>query len=725
MKKLIILRGIQGSGKSTFIKDNNLQNHVLSPDTFRIMTSGHSRNNLGEESICQQESQKAWAMTFDVLETRMNYDLLTVIDATHCNIKDLNQYLPLVNKYNYKVYIIDFDIPWDEAVSRNESRPAIQKMPLGILEKFYNNLQLAKKTNPSKEFTFLSKENWKQEILAEYFIAASSYKNIYFIGDLQGTFQPLNDFFNNHEYDKQNLYVFVGDYVDRGIENHLAVQFLLDNQKSNFIYLNGNHEYHLSCWANDEEIKSHDFKYKTKPQLEEANTSKELVKKALRKMKEFIIVKTENKEILVSHCGLSFFPTNDELLFMQGNELSYKREYQFPVDTAFSNNTKESQFQMHGHRNTEKAENKDQIRSFALEDNVEYGGYLRVAKLTNNEFSFMKYKNNIVKNIVQTPLLESLSNNPLIHEKMLSDGIYSYNFSREAFYKREWTDLTTKARGLFIHKESSTIVARSFDKFFNIGEFDHCSLTALKKMKFPLDVFVKDNGFLGILGHNPFKNELLFCSKSTNEGDFAGYFKSIFMRKHQEIAYKVNQYLSEHNCSMVFEVIDIKNDPHIIEYTENQIVLLDVIYNTSNFNHVSYDKLCEIANLFNFKVKKKKATIYNYESFVQFYNTVSNSEYLYGGLSPIEGFVIEDQDLFMVKIKCHYYNYWKGFRRFTQLMAKGKLNTKDAINSQAKLDDKQKEILSFILDNNLFNESNINIQKAWLKSEYKMVGNEN
>jgi hypothetical protein len=77
----------------------------------------------------------------------------------------------------------------------------------------------------------------------------------------------------------------------------------------------------------------------------------------------------------------------------------------------------------------------------------------------------------------------------------------------------------------------------------------------------------------------------------------------------------------------------------------------------------------------------------------------------------------------MVKIKCHYYNYWKGFRRFTQLMAKGKLNTKDAINSQSKLDDKQKEILSFILENNLFNESNINIQKAWLKIDYKIGKN--
>jgi predicted kinase/predicted phosphodiesterase len=719
MKKLIILRGIQGSGKSTFIKENNLQNHTLSPDIFRVMLSGHSRTNDGEIQVCQQESIKAWKMTFDSLETRMNYDLLTLIDATHCNIRDLNQYLELANKYEYKIYVLDFDISWEEAVDRNNSRPLVQKMPLHILEKFYTNLQVAKKSNLSKEFTLLSKENWKKELLQDYIINVSDYKDIYFIGDLQGTYQPIKDFFNDHEYDKKNLYIFVGDYVDRGIENHLAVQFVTDNQKSNYIFCNGNHEFHLHCWAHDLEIKSTDFIYNTKPQLEEANISKELVKKALKKMKEFVILKTEDKEIIVSHCGLPFFPSEDDLLFMQGNELSYKREYKFPVDTTFANNTKENQFQLHGHRNPEKAENNDQIRSFALEDNVEYGGYLRIAKLSNNEFTFLKYKNNVVKNIVKTPLLKSLSNNDMIHEKMLADGIFSYNFSREAFYKKEWNDLTTKARGLFIHKESSTIVARSFDKFFNIGEFDHCSLKSLSKMKFPVDIFLKDNGFLGILGHTPFKKELLFCSKSTNEGDFAGYFKSIFMNDYMNQETKINSYLAEHNCSMVFEVIDVKNDPHIIEYKENQIVLLDVIYNTSDFDHVSYSDLCKIAEMFNFKVKEKFRTINNYEDFVLFYNEVTTKDYLYNGISPIEGFVIEDQEKYMVKIKCHYYNYWKGFRRFTQLMAKGKLNTVEDIHKLPKLDNEQKEILVSILQNNLFNLSNIDIQKALLSNNYK------
>lgn len=720
MKKLVLLRGIQGSGKSSFIQKNDLQNHTLSPDSFRVMLSGTMRNNYGQELISEQESIEAWKMTFYFLEKRMQYDLLTFIDATHCNIKDLNKYLDLANRHNYKIYVIDFEISLEEALKRNDERDNKKYVPIKTINKFFDNLTLSKKHNLSGDFTLLSQENWKNEIFDEYIIDASKYKDIYFISDLQGTFQPINDFFNDHVYDKHNLYIFLGDYVDRGIENHLSVQFLLDNQKRNYIFINGNHEFHLNCWAKDLEIKSPDFDKNTKPQLEEYNISKDLVKKALKRMKEFVIVKTDGKEILASHSGLSFFPTMDELLFMQGTELSYKKEYEFPVDSTFEEQTLSTQYQVHGHRNPEKLPPEEQSRSFSLESNVEYGGYLRIAKLSKNNFSFLKYKNNIVKTIIKKELMESLEGSDLIHEKKQEDGIYSYNFSREAFYNQEWNELTTKARGLFIHKESNTIVARSFDKFFNIGEFSHCSLESLKKMKFPVSIYLKDNGFLGILGHNPFKNELLYCSKSTTTGVFHTYFKTLFKEKYKGIESQVNKFLSENKCSMVFEVIDIKNDPHIIEYNKSQIILLDVIYNTSEFKHVSYEELLEIANKFNFKVKERYKVIETYNDFVNFYNNVVSETFLYHDSHPIEGFVIEDSQQYMVKIKCHYYNYWKSFRKYIQMMINGKLTKIEDILKNQKLNDSQKNILVKILNEKLYHKSNIEIQKYLLGNLYKM-----
>ena len=63
-------------------------------------------------------------------------------------------------------------------------------------------------------------------------------------------------------------------------------------------------------------------------------------------------------------------------------------------------------------------------------------------------------------------IIEQLNNSPLIKKKYLNNGIVSYNFTREAFYKKQWNELTCRARGLFIDSETGKIIARSYDKFF-------------------------------------------------------------------------------------------------------------------------------------------------------------------------------------------------------------------------------------------------------------------
>ena len=48
MRKLIILRGASGCGKSTFIKDNDLENYTLSTDAIMIMYASPERTIIYE-----------------------------------------------------------------------------------------------------------------------------------------------------------------------------------------------------------------------------------------------------------------------------------------------------------------------------------------------------------------------------------------------------------------------------------------------------------------------------------------------------------------------------------------------------------------------------------------------------------------------------------------------------------------------------------------------------
>lgn len=312
-----------------------------------------------------------------------------------------------------------------------------------------------------------------------------------------------------------------------------------------------------------------------------------------------------------------------------------------------------------------------------------------------------------MKKLISNDFLEEMMNSKFVKEKELSNGVCSYNFTRDAFFKKEWNHMTTKARGLFIHKESKTIVARSYEKFFNVNEFDHCSVESLEKMNFPVEVFVKENGFLGILGYNHSIDELMFCSKSTDDHIFAGYFKDLFEQKYGDKKELIKNYLKNNHVSFVFEVIDMINDPHIIDYANSELVLLDIIYNSIEFDHYSYDDLVSFAKSNNIKVKEKALTLNSYQEFVDFYKMTAQENYLYNGRN-IEGFVLEDSNKYMVKIKCYYYSFWKRIRGYCMRIQKGNV---EKILNESKTS--EKNVLDFIIKNNLANENVIKIAKMY------------
>ena len=47
------------------------------------------------------------------------------------------------------------------------------------------------------------------------------------------------------------------------------------------------------------------------------------------------------------------------------------------------------------------------------------------------------------------------------------------------------------------------------------------------------------------------------------------------------------------------------HDPHIIEYAESEIYLLDIVYNDLKYQKYSYDDMCHIAQQFGFTPKEK------------------------------------------------------------------------------------------------------------------------
>lgn len=218
--------------------------------------------------------------------------------------------------------------------------------------------------------------------------------------------------------------------------------------------------------------------------------------------------------------------------------------------------------------------------------------------------------------------------------------------------------MTCKARGLFVDTEKNKVVARGYEKFFNINERKETELEHLiVKFKDKITCYKKENGFLGILSY--VNNELFFASKSSNKGEFAEYFKNIYETSNINKE-ELEEYLKKNDVSLTFEVIDTVNDPHIIEYDKSKIILLDIIHNDYEFKREPYEKVQELSKLINCECKTIYKEFDNVRDFHKWYIENTDEDDL--SKEDIEGVVIECSGI-MTKLKFPYYNFWKFMRR--------------------------------------------------------------
>ena len=153
--------------------------------------------------------------------------------------------------------------------------------------------------------------------------------------------------------------------------------------------------------------------------------------------------------------------------------------------------------------------------------------------------------------------IEQMRQSPYVKEKELLNGISSFNFTRKAFWDRHWTAATVKARGLFIDTEQGRIKARSFDKFFTIGERRETKLDILaENFEYPVKAYVKYNGYLGICTGEPDGKggyRLWCASKSTDQGWYAARFEDLLREALQGKCKYTNETKCENFCRTLYE----------------------------------------------------------------------------------------------------------------------------------------------------------------------------
>ena len=687
MRTLLLLRGTQASGKSTWVTENNLEPYTLSADKIRLNIANPVLNEDGSIEISQKYNKLTWELLYKYLEMRMENGDFTIIDATHSDIKLMNKYRDLANTYKYTIYYLEFDTPLEECLKRNRERVGYKYVPEKVIERTWETIK-----NKEKLSSVFKKINSIDEIINFYTADVNEYKKVIIIGDIHSCTEPLKEVLK--DFSEEDLYVFVGDYFDRGIQAVETFKIMLDLlEKSNVILVEGNHENNsVKKFINDEEKYTKSFDETTlQPLLKEFKLDyiKSSLKKIYKRLRQCFAFEFRGKKFLCTHGGLPLVP---KLALISAREMiKGVGKYETEIGEIYSENYKKGLcqdfIQVHGHRGINDGE-----YSYCLEGRVEFGGELKILTI-DNDGNIEKYgiKNDVYNRGLKLPMsgvtekVEKFNTaNELINEmighkfitvKECDYNLISLNFNREAFNKKKWNDLTIKARGLFVDRDSGEVKIRSYNKFFNFGE-RHVNLGYLHKYAtYPIRVFKKYNGFLGLA--SVIDGNIVLASKSVTSGKYKDIFQSIWDKVESGVKELLKQTMIENNCTAVFEVVSPKYDPHIIKYDKEHLYLLDFIENKLDIDTHNIDlefsenlmKKVEFSSI----ILTKKELITKLENYNELYNFLDEKA---KSLEEFEGYVLCDNSGLMFKFKLPYYMLWKERRtwleRYRSALSKGK-----------------------------------------------------
>ena len=688
MRKLIVTRGLPGSSKSSFIKRAGLESACISPDTLRSLLSGPIMDENGIMGISQQVSPAAWSLMDSVLNSRMARGETLVVDATTTTVTTLNTYTELCRRYLYDMAVLDFSsLDYNECMRRNNAREETKIVPESSM--LYMQKQMLLSSDAVSALHVINGNSPEAEKEITEFLNPkthdfSAVSRIVHVGDIHGCSTALSTLLHNQGgVLPDDMWIFYGDITDRGPDNAGVVRIMLELLRHpNVMLLWGNHEDHLMRWFSGENSESSEFRERTLPELVREGITPQDAGTILARALDILVYTADNETVICTHAGLPLYPVKPWMLSTY--QLSHgPGSYNTPVDKLWSDRALPGTPALkgvHGHRNSGGVPVISD-HSVNLEGSVEFGGELRAVihdksgwhnvSVPNPVFVGYRDRRRKESDIIP-PWFSSPSDTAMDPElkkameehkgvviKQMPDmpHVASFNFSKKVFWDKSWDDIVVRARGLFVNTVTGDIVARAYDKFFSVGEREETSPDVLAiGLNYPVTSWLKENGYLGIVGYDAQTDSLFTSSKSTSGGDFADMFREILFGqlapgKRDEL----RMFLRDLEASFTFEVIDPVRDPHIIEYnTKPYVVLLDVIHRSTRLSMLPYDDLCRVAEKFGFEVKKKGPVLRDEKSFRGWYKAVSADMD-----RKVEGYVMEDSSGYQVKVKLPYYSFWK------------------------------------------------------------------
>lgn len=132
MKRIIILRGLPASGKSTYAR----QLAESEPNKYVIVNRDSIRKMCGKYWVPQRENYISAIEETMVIEA-LNHDYIPIIDATNLNPVYLEKWRDIANMYHGELEFIFFNTSLQECIERDSKREGDNKVGEKVILGFY------------------------------------------------------------------------------------------------------------------------------------------------------------------------------------------------------------------------------------------------------------------------------------------------------------------------------------------------------------------------------------------------------------------------------------------------------------------------------------------------------------------------------------------------------------------------------------------------------------
>ncbi len=316
---LVVLVGVSGSGKSTFVKKHFLPTEALSSDYCRGLVSDDENN--------QDATDDAFDVLYFIAATRLKRGKLTVIDATNVQLEARKPLVRLAREYHCIPVVIVLNLPAKICEERNKAR-ANRNFGGYVIRNQSRQLKRSIKRLKKEGFRHIYILNSLEDVESAVTTREPLWNDkrdehgpFDIIGDIHGCFDELSallqqlgyqisrsseteTFGYTAEHPEGRKLVFLGDLVDRGPNSPAVLRLVMSMVKAGTgLCVPGNHDMKLHKYLSGKNVQpKHGLAETIEQILNEPEEFRHDVREFIYKLVSHYVL--DDGKLIVAHGGL-------------------------------------------------------------------------------------------------------------------------------------------------------------------------------------------------------------------------------------------------------------------------------------------------------------------------------------------------------------------------------------------------------------------------------------